>query len=314
MNTVYPNRKVLIAFIILFSVSFLIVEQPTHQAQSAVVFSNMPQVDDGALIVIQPNWPAAVIFDVPAGLDYTVNSVDMRLVVAVAGGGNINAAIHVDNAGAAGAVVVDLGSGFAFTSPSTVTYTPTGASTLAAGQRYWLVLTGADSQWRSSNPGVTPAGDFIYVDNGRIRLDLAGIFQSFDPERFSFTMDADPIPAPVPPSGGGNVAVACSETDSRVNSLCEEPYQTAAIYCLPNGGIDVYDVTTGEGWLTVRVSSETIAEIGVPSTNTRLGQSEDGTIRLYRLASGEFQVNAPRWDNVQGNLPDGYIFIWDGCS
>lgn len=49
--------------------------------------------------------------------------------------------------------------------------------------------------------------------------------------------------------------------------------------------------------------SELSAEL--PSENTLLAASEDGQIRLFRLTTGEFQLNAPTLSNE-----NGYVLIW----
>lgn len=97
--------------------------------------------------------------------------------------------------------------------------------------------------------------------------------------------------------------------DPRMNPIEYYPYQTAAIYCI-NGRIDIYaiDPITSNGTLVIRVLPDEIAAVGIPEINTLLDASPDGNIRLYRLNTGEFQVNAPL-----NNQRDGYIFIWDGC-
>lgn len=66
----------------------------------------------------------------------------------------------------------------------------------------------------------------------------------------------------------------------------------AAIYC-KNNGIEVWAVdTAGTGHLAFRATSLEISSIGVPSVNTLIDSGYG--IGLYRLTSGEYQVNAPR--------------------
>lgn len=121
-----------------------------------------------------------------------------------------------------------------------------------------------------------------------------------------------PQPPPPPPS--------CTNLDGRMNSICGEPWQTASVYCNLDGAIDVYAINeSGDGTLSFRVTASAIAALGIPSTDASedammLGESDDGEVRLYRLPSGEFQVNSPIFDQMRGYLPNGYVYIWDGCE
>lgn len=125
---------------------------------------------------------------------------------------------------------------------------------------------------------------------------------TFDPADFAASCGALPV-------GVSGFA------DGRINSLAREPWQTVAIYCRPGGVIDIYaiDETTSGGYLVIRATPADIAAVGVPSNaNALIASSTDGDVRLYRLTSGEFQVNAPA---VLGGdlLRDGYVFIWESC-
>jgi hypothetical protein len=141
----------------------------------------------------------------------------------------------------------------------------------------------------SADPPITPTGVFTHVDSGIIGR---GIIQGYNSvsSRHNVSIDADPI---------GIILVN------------DEAWRTAAIYCQPDSVFDVYGITDGVGWLAFRITQEEIDAVGIPSENTLLKQTADGTIRLYRLDTGEFQVNAPRWDAIWGNIPDGYVYIWE---
>ena len=122
------------------------------------------------------------------------------------------------------------------------------------------------------------------------------------------------------PGGGGVLGMStsgldnCALFDGRLNRVCEEPWQTAAVYCRADGAIDVYGITNGEGWLAFRATQAEVDSLGIPNQNGLIDRSADGKIRLYRLTTGEFQVNAPLWDTVKGYLPNGYVFRWNGCE
>jgi hypothetical protein len=98
--------------------------------------------------------------------------------------------------------------------------------------------------------------------------------------------------------------------DPRVNKVIYEPYQTAAVFCI-RGSIEVYavDPITSNGTLVIRVTAREIDDIGIPENeHLLLGTSPDGNVRLYRLTTGYFQVNAPL-----NNVRDGYVVLWAGC-
>jgi hypothetical protein len=247
---------------------------------------------------------AVLEFGVPAGPNYQINAIQVELSNGNGTPIDVTLRIHVNNAGLPGGAAVDLGTQSVAVGDSTVTYTPVGATTLASGT-YWLVMSnpGAGVQWTSSNPAVTPTGVFTYVDNGVI---TGGTFFT-QTHRFSVSIDADTTTA----AAGG---AACVNADGRENPVCKEPWQTAAIYCRADGSIEVYGITDSIGWLAFRSTPSEIDAVGVQSQNALIERSDNGTIRLYRLSTGEFQVNAPRWDRLRGNLPDGYVFIFGGCS
>jgi hypothetical protein len=94
--------------------------------------------------------------------------------------------------------------------------------------------------------------------------------------------------------------------DFEVNA--SDPSRTAAIFCRSDGSIDVWAIADGQGAPLFSASPLVINAVASrPETNTLLMQS--GDVRLYRLTSGEFQLNAPR----EGD-PNGYVFIWGGCG
>jgi hypothetical protein len=95
--------------------------------------------------------------------------------------------------------------------------------------------------------------------------------------------------------------------DGRVN---QEQWATAAIFCVVNGNLDVYAIdAAGVGTLVIREDWKALEALGIPEVNTLRAQSEDGNIRVYRLSSGEWQLNAPA-----DGLFDGYVFRWTECT
>jgi hypothetical protein len=94
--------------------------------------------------------------------------------------------------------------------------------------------------------------------------------------------------------------------DERVN---QEQWATAAIYCDDNGYLDIYTLDEdGAGTLVIREVYKELQALGIPEVNTLRAQSADGSVRLYRLSSGEWQLNAPA-----DGLVDGYVFRWTQC-
>lgn len=107
---------------------------------------------------------------------------------------------------------------------------------------------------------------------------------------------------------GVEIAPECRRADNRVNV-----YDRAAgvvIYCLPDDTIALYDIDIrGHGALALTATSAEVAAIPTfPGENTLI--KANGVIRLYRLTSGELQVNAP---GIYVADPE-YVFRWNGCS
>lgn len=137
-----------------------------------------------------------------------------------------------------------------------------------------------------------------------IALDIAGAP--------AHTWDLE-LQAPVEPPVDGQPP--CTNPDDRLNELCEEPWQTAAVYCR-NEGVHIYAIneSNSRGTLVIDETMEDLAEMGVPEGLPQLlAQSPDGKVRLYRLPDGKFQVNSPITDVVRGYLFNGYVFRWEGC-
>lgn len=176
---------------------------------------------------------------------------------------------------------------------------------LEGGARYYIqVAPGLPNafDWYGNNPPLDPSGLFSFV------AVTDGVYAN-RPNRPSISIDADPVPA----------GTAASIGDNRLNSVSDAPYQTAAVYCGVENSIQVYGIRFGEGYLAFLVTQDEIDAVGIPPIGASeddmlIKQTSDGQIRLYRLPTGEFQVNAPIDDAIRGNLPNGYVFIWDGCQ
>ncbi len=89
-------------------------------------------------------------------------------------------------------------------------------------------------------------------------------------------------------------------TDGRLND--RDAMQTAAIYCKPNGGVEVWAVIDSVGYFAFTATPTDLSLVPEkPFRNTRIKSGRGVT--LYRLTSGELQINAP----------NGYVYIWNGC-
>ena len=100
--------------------------------------------------------------------------------------------------------------------------------------------------------------------------------------------------------------------DGRINSVpdkdCAAPI---AIYGSP---LQVYviDPASGDGHLALSLSDAEIEAVGVPQENTLLAEAINPftgqPVRLYRLDTGEFQLNTWAEDG------SAYVFVWDDAG
>ncbi len=108
---------------------------------------------------------------------------------------------------------------------------------------------------------------------------------------------------------GPGLGIGTSFTDGRINRF--EAYAQAAIYTTDYAdgtGLHIYgiDDANGMGTLALEVTPAMIAAVPEqPAANTLIAASPDGRVALYRLTTGEFQVNTG--PNVEGYM-DVVIF------
>jgi len=111
-------------------------------------------------------------------------------------------------------------------------------------------------------------------------------------------------------SGGGATAPLLF-ADGRVN---QQQWASASAYCRTDS-IEVWAIgADGRGQLAFTVAREDVEAVGTtPEVNTLLGEAEGprGTISLWRLTSGEFQLMSP---GEGGDSTKLYVFIWSGCA
>jgi hypothetical protein len=93
------------------------------------------------------------------------------------------------------------------------------------------------------------------------------------------------------------------QNDGRINPGAVE----ASIYCKVDGVVILDIDIRGKAVNEFKVSYDQINEIGIPLENTLIAEQKG--FRLYRLTTGELQLNAPgNWTNS-----GEYVFIWPGC-
>jgi hypothetical protein len=95
-------------------------------------------------------------------------------------------------------------------------------------------------------------------------------------------------------------------SDGRLNN--NDAAETAAIYCLADGSVRVYVYAEPKWAVSFTASPEEIATIATkPAKNTLIKQGWKA--QLYRLTTGQLQVNAPGADGAKGD----YVFIFTNC-
>jgi hypothetical protein len=99
----------------------------------------------------------------------------------------------------------------------------------------------------------------------------------------------------------------CSFTDGRLN--CNDAGQTAAIYCKPDGSVEVLAIFEGKGYPAFTASPAEIASVPAkPAKNTLIKQGNGAF--LYRLTSGQLQVNR----REDGTPAKDYSFRFNDCA
>ena len=90
--------------------------------------------------------------------------------------------------------------------------------------------------------------------------------------------------------------------------VARQSHPTAAAVC-HDEGVTVYGIKGEERTPLFTLTKAELDQLPQkPPTNTVIAQGSD--VRLYRLTSGELQINAPPGTSDQLE----YVFIWDGCS
>lgn len=98
--------------------------------------------------------------------------------------------------------------------------------------------------------------------------------------------------------------------DDRVNQMTKDRAAPVAVYCEASGiQVRVIDPASSRGIdpPAINVMFEDIEAAGIP-TEANLLLAESNGVQLWRLTTGEFQVNA-----TYANEAKPYIVVWTGC-
>lgn len=176
-------------------------------ASAAVIIGNYPPDNDLASSTVAAStgdFSKAAGFTMPAGTDYTLDSITLRLEVI-----DVDATLTVELYGDAGGDPVGP-SLLTFINPALpagtddFVFLPSGAFLLEAGLTYWIVASGASPTldgilWWGSNPGITPTG---IATSAGYRFDDTGVLPPTGPSGILNTFQVDgtavaavPVPA-----------------------------------------------------------------------------------------------------------------------
>ena len=156
-------RYVEILLIVLMSAAFTLSVVATVKAVD--VFSNT-SATDGTASTVNASTVRAVGFTVPAGNDYTLNSLTLQLANPGGSARSVTPALYNDNSGNPGTLVqtFDIMNLAASAASASYTSSPSAAVTLTNGTTYWIVVSATNnSSWVGTNPLQAPSGTFTSV-------------------------------------------------------------------------------------------------------------------------------------------------------
>jgi hypothetical protein len=118
-----------------------------------------------------------------------------------------------------------------------------------------------------------------------------------------------------PPPPPANVLCG-TNPDGRMDPVCLYPDQSAAIYCMKNGGVDIYSVLQGSGRFDFIVTPQELAASMNPKVNTLIAQGSNSqgiNVQLWRLTDNKLETVSPLpRDPITGQVKM-FVFIWNGC-
>lgn len=152
-------RPARVAAVVVVAVLALLSVQPLH-AQTTLI-SNLPGNDGTQSATLNDTRNKGMGFTMPAGQDYTLEYVTLRLRTSAAGATPI-VEIWTNSGGVPGAVIETLtGPALAPSGIASYDFTSSG-TTLVGGTSYWIVAYGPAGattyDWMASSPAQTPTG------------------------------------------------------------------------------------------------------------------------------------------------------------
>lgn len=273
--------------------------------QAGSVFSNAPFWVTGGPCIgsVQKTATGFTTGATPTTIDY-VSTMWQEVVGPTA----LILTLHADNVGEPGAAIQTIGvhttTGGNIFVTHTITTTPI---TLAASTTYWVVATTTSTDlcamgWGVNNP---PLGDFNYA--GTRQWD-GTTWLARNPVSIEIG-EGTPSDAVLGRNNDGQFHPG----DDRINHAEVDRAAPVAIYCKPHGiQIRLIDSASGIGIdpPAINIFYEDIEAAGIP-TDTNLLLEENSGVSLYRLTTGEFQVNVLDANALEYKW---YVFVWDQCS
>lgn len=186
-----------------FAVAAMAVAAAVPMASADVILGNYPITNDGTQTADVDNLrQKALRFTMPAGVDYNITSIVLRLGnyhatdVPILEIRDFNGTTTSPGAGVVGSFIAPLGGGAANADYS---FAPSGSITLLAGSSYWIVLRGDSAatsfDWKAASPGVTPTGIATFGP-GNLFTSNGGTTWATSTTLTSFVINGTPVPAP----------------------------------------------------------------------------------------------------------------------
>ena len=154
--------------LVLGSVIMLFNQSQTAEAAN-VTFGNLGAPDSTPAICVNQTCNVATGFTVPAGQDYALVSLTVKMDVSTAG--NLTLKLYQDNAGIPGAEITSVATqSVGVGSNQNITFTPAGTIVLTAGSSYWFASApdaSYDGLWYSSLSTPPSGGGFTPTANVR---------------------------------------------------------------------------------------------------------------------------------------------------
>ena len=299
----FRSRMVRFALALTFAAVLVVgaVNFPQYENRVAKAASTIVDAINTSASNMQYNWSNGYSygFEYTPSSSYTFDQIETKFGETRAF--SITVAIYDGRNGA----LLGSGSTVVNSTFSWVNFNLGGSVSFTSGQTYFIAVQPPSTT--DGLPGIAEGGTTslsqYYANPGTISFNTA--YSSLAPA-FQFIDTTD---SPPPPTT--DVAIpAFNPNDDRLNQAPGNEGEPVAIY---QGSVDVYgiDPMTSQGVLEIRVTDEAIEAAGIPSADEwsiLLASAENRAtgmpIEVYRLATGEFQVNTYYYTGKS------YIFRW----